>query len=70
MESESFKWMMSSNSDFRIARDWVKVLQLFDRDHVRPHSTKKFENMITDAGFKHAGVERSTGTNKFRPGRK
>jgi len=56
--------------DFWIAKVLAKVFHLFDRAHVRLHSTKEFEKMITLAGFKYAGAEKIKWHQKVQVGEK
>ena len=56
--------------DFWIAKVLAKVFHLFDRAHVRLHSTKEFEKMITHAGFNYIGTEKIKWHQKVQVGEK
>jgi hypothetical protein len=56
--------------DFWIAKFLAKVLHLFDRAHVRLHSTKEFEKMINHAGFTYIGTEKIKWHQKVQVGEK
>jgi ubiquinone/menaquinone biosynthesis C-methylase UbiE len=50
-------YILDPSIDFWIAKVLAKVFHLFDRAHVRLHSTKEFEKMIARAGFNYSGTK-------------
>jgi ubiquinone/menaquinone biosynthesis C-methylase UbiE len=56
--------------DLWIAKVLAKVFHLFDRAHVRLHSTKEFEKMITRVGFNYVGTKKIRWHQKVQVGEK
>jgi len=63
-------YILDPTVDIWIAKGLAKIFHLFDRDHVKLHSTKEFEKMITGAGFMYAGVEKIKWHQKVQIGEK
>jgi ubiquinone/menaquinone biosynthesis C-methylase UbiE len=63
-------YILDPSVDFWVAKFLAKVLHLFDRAHVRLHSTKEFEKMINHAGFTYIGTEKIKWHQKVQVGEK
>jgi len=63
-------YILDPTVDLWIAKGLAKVFHLFDRDHVRLHSTKEFGEMITTAGFHYLGAEKIKWNQKVQVGEK
>ena len=63
-------YILDPTVDFWFAKVLAKIFHLFDRAHVRLHSTKEFEKLITTAGFNYLGAEKIKWHQKVQVGKK